>query len=59
MYVDLDEGIIQFSSDAEFYGTAFEHVTVEDGPLYPMATAGVVGAIIGIVYRGEGIELNN
>ncbi|WAR06190.1 hypothetical protein MAR_021559 [Mya arenaria] len=57
MYVDLDEGVIQFGSDSAFYGTAFQNVTVTDGQLFPMATACVTGAVIGIVYRGEGKEV--
>jgi len=55
MYIDLDEGTIQFGSDIEFYGNAFEGVHITDGgTLYPIVTAAMKGAIIGIVYRGQG-----
>lgn len=57
MYIDLDDGTIQFGSDTEFYGKAFDGVHVTDGALYPIVTAAVQGAIIGIVYRGQGIHV--
>lgn len=56
MYIDLDSGTLQFGSDAEFFGTAFTGVQ-SDKPLYPMVTASGKGAIISIVYRGKGKEI--
>lgn len=54
MYIDLNNGTIQFGSDTEFYGTAFNCVQITDGPLYPIVTAAMKGAIIAVVYRGQG-----
>jgi hypothetical protein len=54
MYLDLDEGTVRFGSDTSFYGTAFTGVFARDTPLYPIVTGTSKGAIIGIVYRGEG-----
>ncbi|KAL4229594.1 SPRY domain-containing SOCS box protein 4 [Mactra antiquata] len=56
MYFDLDEGIVQFGSDMEFYGTAFTGITNTE-PVYPIVTGTLQGAIIGIVYRGQGKEI--
>lgn len=58
MYLDLDAGTVQFGSDTEYYGVAFTGVQSLTGPLYPIVTASKQGAIIGIVYRGEGKEID-
>ena len=55
MYIDLDNGAVHFGSDGEYYGTAFTDVKVTAGTcLYPMVTASCEGAVISIVYRGQG-----
>lgn len=56
MYIDLDTGTLQFGSDSEFFGTAFIGIQ-SDRPLYPMVTASGKGAIVSIVYRGKGKEI--
>jgi hypothetical protein len=57
MYLDIDEGTMQFGSDTEFFGTAYSGVISTDEPLYPIVTGSKKGAIIGIVYRGKGKNL--
>ncbi|KAH3700721.1 protein gustavus-like [Dreissena polymorpha] len=58
MFVDMDNGTVQFGSDHLYFGTAFTNVNVTNESLYPIATASVTGAIIGIIYRGQGKEVN-
>ena len=53
MYVDADAGLLQFGSDLDYYGTAISNIP-RNQPLYPMVAATVQGAIITIVYRGQG-----
>lgn len=54
MYIDFDNGTMQFGSDTEFFGTAFSGSIPTDEPMYPIVTGSLKGAIISIVYRGEG-----
>lgn len=58
MYLDLDAGMVHFGSDTRYFGIAFKGIVVGDKPLYPIVTGTVKGAIVGIVYRGEGKEIN-
>ncbi|XP_045191207.2 protein gustavus-like [Mercenaria mercenaria] len=57
MYLDIDNGTMQFGSDTEFFGTAFSGVMPTDEPLYPIVTGSKKGAIISIVYRGKGKDI--